>query len=118
MPDGCGRVHSSRLSGRLSSLTPLMWCMDSPSTRYRPRASSATRMCSKTYLPLARGWSGIRTMTSPALDADGRLAGGPVMRSEARDGYARLVAGYLDAFGPVTEVDLVWWFAATKATMH
>ncbi len=29
--------------------------------------------------------------------------GGPVVRSGVRDGYARLVAAYLRAFGPVTE---------------
>jgi Winged helix DNA-binding domain len=44
--------------------------------------------------------------------------GGPVVRSGVRDGYARLVAAYLRAFGPVTERDLVWWFGATKDAMR
>jgi hypothetical protein len=44
--------------------------------------------------------------------------GGPVIRSGVRDGYARLVAAYLRAFGPVTERDLVWWFGATKGAVR
>jgi hypothetical protein len=44
--------------------------------------------------------------------------GAPVSRCEAREGYAKLVGGYLRTFGPVTEADLVWWFGATKGSMR
>jgi len=44
--------------------------------------------------------------------------GAPVGRCEESVGYAKLVASYLRAFGPVTERDLVWWFGATKRAMR
>lgn len=33
-------------------------------------------------------------------------------------GYAELVRGWLRAFGPGTEADLVWWFGATKGSVR
>jgi hypothetical protein len=44
--------------------------------------------------------------------------GEPVARLDTQRGYAQLVAGYLRAFGPVTERDLVWWFGATKVVVR
>jgi hypothetical protein len=44
--------------------------------------------------------------------------GAPVIRGQASEGYARLVAAYLRSFGPVTERDVVWWFGATKGAMR
>jgi winged helix DNA-binding protein len=34
------------------------------------------------------------------------------------EGYARLVAAWLRAYGPGTEADLVWWLGATKAAVR
>jgi Winged helix DNA-binding domain len=44
--------------------------------------------------------------------------GEPVARIEAHRGYVQLAEGYLRAFGPVTERDLVWWFGAARGTMR
>ena len=44
--------------------------------------------------------------------------GGPIRKCEMREGYAELAAPYLRTFGPVTEVDLVWWFGAPKGVMR
>ena len=41
-----------------------------------------------------------------------------VARVDIQLGYAQLVEGYLRAFGPVTERDLVWWFGATKVVVR
>lgn len=39
-------------------------------------------------------------------------------RLDSRTGYAELVRAYLGAFGPATEIDIVWWFGATKAIIR
>ncbi|RJO79178.1 winged helix DNA-binding domain-containing protein [Nocardia panacis] len=44
--------------------------------------------------------------------------GAPVDRCEAREAYAELVGRYLRTFGPVTELDLTWWFGATKGIVR
>jgi hypothetical protein len=43
---------------------------------------------------------------------------GPVEPLEARQGYAELVARWLDRFGPGTEDDIVWWLGATKGIVR
>lgn len=44
--------------------------------------------------------------------------GGSLDRMDEAAAYAALVERYLRAFGPVTEIDLVWWFGATKSAMR
>jgi hypothetical protein len=44
--------------------------------------------------------------------------GGRVESLDARAGYARLTAAWLDRFGPGTVDDLVWWLGATKGIVR
>lgn len=41
-----------------------------------------------------------------------------VRATDSRTGYAELVRRWLEAFGPGTETDLVWWLGATKAAVR
>ena len=68
IPLGCGRTQSSRFSIRLSARKPFLWWTFSSGIRCLSRKASITKMCSKTYPCVrARGCSGSRTITKPAL---------------------------------------------------
>jgi hypothetical protein len=47
-----------------------------------------------------------------------RWLGGRPAAMAAADGYRELVRGWLHAFGPGTEDDIVWWLGATKAAVR
>lgn len=57
------------------------------------------------------GWKSSRPRWTATEDW---LPGAPPAEDEAA-GYARLVASWLQTFGPGTEADVVWWLGATKA---
>lgn len=68
---------------------------------------------------IVRGENGGHWRTSRPLWTlmESWLGGRPEPLGE-RAGYAEVVRRYLEAFGPATETDIVWWLGATKAAVR